>query len=147
MPARVSRSQALARFLEAQIETTGVRLRRNEELVRQFGESRHAPIIRSEDRAAAEGAAAGSAGVVMQMRAEQQREATARMAALKVGQPFAFTSDALPGRPFSGKVSYINPAADEASRTVKVKAEVPITLPRPLFFPKIGRGASFPTKA
>lgn len=50
---------------------------------------------------------------------------SARMAALKVGQPFAFTSDALPGRTFQGKVSYINPAADEASRTVKVKAEVP----------------------
>ena len=50
---------------------------------------------------------------------------SARMAALKVGQPFAFTSDALPGRTFQGKVSFINPAADEASRTVKVKAEVP----------------------
>jgi RND family efflux transporter MFP subunit len=50
---------------------------------------------------------------------------SARMAALKQGQPFAFTSDALPGRTFSGKVSFINPAADEASRTVKVKAEVP----------------------
>jgi len=50
---------------------------------------------------------------------------SARMAALKVGQPFSFTSDALPGTTFSGKVSFINPAADEASRTVKVKAEVP----------------------
>lgn len=50
---------------------------------------------------------------------------SARMTALKVGQPFVFTSDALPGRTFSGKVSFINPAADEASRTVKVKAEVP----------------------
>ena len=50
---------------------------------------------------------------------------SARMSALKVGQPFAFTSDALPGRTFTGKVSFINPAADEASRTVKVKAEVP----------------------
>ncbi len=50
---------------------------------------------------------------------------SARIAALKVGQPFAFTSDALPGRTFTGKVSFINPAADEASRTVKVKTEVP----------------------
>ncbi len=50
---------------------------------------------------------------------------SARMAALRVGQAFAFTSDALAGRTFSGKVSFINPAADEASRTVKVKAEVP----------------------
>lgn len=51
--------------------------------------------------------------------------ASARMAELKVGQPFAFTSDAFPGKEFAGKVSFINPAADEASRTVKVKAEVP----------------------
>jgi len=50
---------------------------------------------------------------------------SARMSALRVGQPFAFTSDALPGRTFPGSVSFINPAADEASRTVKVKAEVP----------------------
>lgn len=50
---------------------------------------------------------------------------SARMAALAVGQPFAFTSDALPGRTFAGRVSFINPAAEEASRTVKVKAEVP----------------------
>jgi RND family efflux transporter MFP subunit len=51
--------------------------------------------------------------------------ASARMAELRVGQPFAFTSDAFPGKEFAGKVSFINPAADEASRTVKVKAEVP----------------------
>ena len=50
---------------------------------------------------------------------------SARMAALAVGQPFAFSTDALPLRAFSGRVSFINPAADEASRTVKVKAEVP----------------------
>ncbi|HEX7615128.1 MAG TPA: efflux RND transporter periplasmic adaptor subunit [Thermoanaerobaculia bacterium] len=50
---------------------------------------------------------------------------SARMAELKVGQPFAFTSDAFPGRELAGRVSYINPAADEASRTVKVKTEVP----------------------
>lgn len=49
---------------------------------------------------------------------------SARMAELKVGQPFAFTSDAFPGRELAGTVSFINPAADEASRTVKVKAEV-----------------------
>jgi len=50
---------------------------------------------------------------------------SARTAALQVGQPLVFTSDALPGREFRGKVSFINPTADEASRTVKVKAEVP----------------------
>jgi membrane fusion protein, multidrug efflux system len=50
---------------------------------------------------------------------------SARIAALRVGQPLAFTSDALPGREFGGAVSFINPSADQASRTVKVKAEVP----------------------
>jgi len=50
---------------------------------------------------------------------------SSRIAALKVGQPLSFTSDALPGREFVGQVSFINPSADEASRTVKVKAEVP----------------------
>ncbi len=50
---------------------------------------------------------------------------SARMAELKVGQPFAVTSDAFPGKEFAGKVSFVDPAADEASRTVRVKAEVP----------------------
>jgi membrane fusion protein (multidrug efflux system) len=51
--------------------------------------------------------------------------ASARMAALAVGQPLRFSSDALPGEEFSGAVSFINPAADEASRTVRIKAEIP----------------------
>lgn len=50
---------------------------------------------------------------------------SARMAELKVGQPFTFVSDAIPGKEFNGKISFINPTADEASRTVKVKAEIP----------------------
>jgi RND family efflux transporter MFP subunit len=50
---------------------------------------------------------------------------SARMAELKAGQPFAFSSDAFPGKEFTGRVSFINPAADEASRTVKVRTEVP----------------------
>ncbi len=48
-----------------------------------------------------------------------------RIAELAVGQPLVFASDALPGKEFRGQVSFINPAADEASRTVKVKVEVP----------------------
>ena len=43
----------------------------------------------------------------------------------KVGQPLEFTTDALPGRTFTGKVMFINPAIDEASRSAKVVAEVP----------------------
>ena len=50
---------------------------------------------------------------------------SARLPGLAVGQPLAFTTDAVPGRTFEGRVSFINPAADVASRTVKVKAEVP----------------------
>lgn len=47
-----------------------------------------------------------------------------RIAGVTVGQPVRFTTDALPGRGFEGRVSFINPAADEASRTVKVVATV-----------------------
>ncbi len=50
---------------------------------------------------------------------------SARMAELRAGQPVAFATDAFPGKEFSGRVSFINPAAEEASRTVKVKTEVP----------------------
>lgn len=49
---------------------------------------------------------------------------TSRMSELAVGQPLRFASDALPGKEFSGTVSFINPTAEETSRTVKVKAEV-----------------------
>jgi RND family efflux transporter MFP subunit len=45
--------------------------------------------------------------------------------AVKVGQPLSFTTESVPGRSFEGTVAFINPAADMASRTVKVVAEVP----------------------
>ena len=47
------------------------------------------------------------------------------MASIKVGNPLTFTVDALPGKTFSGKVMYINPAVNEMDRSVKVIAEVP----------------------
>lgn len=47
-----------------------------------------------------------------------------RLADVKVGQAMEFTADALPGRTFSGKVMFINPEIDEASRSAKVVAEV-----------------------
>jgi membrane fusion protein, multidrug efflux system len=50
---------------------------------------------------------------------------SARIAELAVGQPLVFTTDAHPAQALGGKVSFINPVADEASRTVKVKVEVP----------------------
>lgn len=47
-----------------------------------------------------------------------------RLQRLAVGQPLEFTTEALTGRTFAGKVMFINPTIDEASRTVKVVAEV-----------------------
>ena len=47
-----------------------------------------------------------------------------RLADVKVGQAMEFTADALPGRTFTGKVMFINPEIDQASRSAKVVAEV-----------------------
>ncbi len=45
--------------------------------------------------------------------------------AVRVGQPAALTLAYLPGRTFRGHVSYILPAIDPATRTVKVRIEFP----------------------
>ena len=50
-----------------------------------------------------------------------------RLAEVRVGQTLAFTSDSLPGRHFTGRVMFINPAIDPASRSARVIAEVPNT--------------------
>ncbi len=44
---------------------------------------------------------------------------------LAVGQTVEFTTDAVPGRTFTGTVSHINPLVDAASRSVQVITEVP----------------------
>lgn len=49
---------------------------------------------------------------------------TGRLPALGVGQRLEFVTDALPGRTFSGRLTFINPSVDEASRSVKVGATV-----------------------
>jgi membrane fusion protein, multidrug efflux system len=46
-------------------------------------------------------------------------------AAVRVGQPLEFTTDALPDRRFHGRVMFVNPAVDEASRAARIVAEVP----------------------
>lgn len=46
------------------------------------------------------------------------------IASLAVGQPLTFTVDAIPQRVFEGKIAFVNPAVDEASRTLKVIAAV-----------------------
>lgn len=48
-----------------------------------------------------------------------------KIASVRVGQPLSFATEAMPGEEFEGKVAFINPAADEASRAVQVVAEVP----------------------
>ena len=50
---------------------------------------------------------------------------SAEMAALRVGQPVLFSSDAFPGREFNGKVAHINPSVSPGDRSVRVIAEVP----------------------
>jgi membrane fusion protein, multidrug efflux system len=48
-----------------------------------------------------------------------------QLAAIRIGQRIEFTTPALPGRTFAGKVMFINPAVDESSRAAKIVAEVP----------------------
>jgi membrane fusion protein, multidrug efflux system len=49
---------------------------------------------------------------------------SAEMGAVRVGQPLTFSTDALPGKVFTGKVMFINPIVNEGDRSVKVIAEV-----------------------
>ncbi len=46
------------------------------------------------------------------------------LAAVRVGQTLAFSTDTISGRTFTGKVMFINPEIDAASRSAKVIAEV-----------------------
>jgi len=46
------------------------------------------------------------------------------MAALRVGQPVRFSTDAFPGREFEGTVAHINPSVSPGDRSVRVIAEV-----------------------
>jgi membrane fusion protein, multidrug efflux system len=46
------------------------------------------------------------------------------MGAVHVGQPLVFSTDAAPGKAFSGRVMFINPVVSEVDRSVKVIAEV-----------------------
>lgn len=46
------------------------------------------------------------------------------MEQVSIGQSVTFTTDAIPGRTFSGRVKFINPAVSPADRSVRVEAEV-----------------------
>jgi len=50
---------------------------------------------------------------------------SSRLSSVRIGQVIVFTTDALPGRTFTGKVMFINPAIDAASRSAKIVVEVP----------------------
>lgn len=50
---------------------------------------------------------------------------SSQMAAVRLGQPLEFQTDGVPGKTFTGKVMFINPAVNEADRSLKVIAEVP----------------------
>ncbi len=43
---------------------------------------------------------------------------------IRIGQPLTFSTDSLPGKTFTGKIAYINPAVSEVDRSVKIIAEV-----------------------
>jgi Cu(I)/Ag(I) efflux system membrane fusion protein len=47
------------------------------------------------------------------------------MRSVTVGQRIQASSDANPGKSFTGRVTFISPAMDPASRTVRVRADVP----------------------
>jgi len=47
------------------------------------------------------------------------------IAALQVGQEVAVTTPAYPGETFTGRVTFINAVLDDATRTVKVRVELP----------------------
>ena len=46
------------------------------------------------------------------------------MGSVHVGQSLSFSTDAIPGRSFTGKIMFINPVVNEADRSVKMVAEV-----------------------
>ena len=46
------------------------------------------------------------------------------MGALQIGQPLSFSTDAIPGKTFTGRVMFVNPVVNEADRSIKVIAEV-----------------------
>ncbi len=47
-----------------------------------------------------------------------------QLSGVRTGQQIEFTTNAVPGRTFTGKVMFINPAIDEGSRAAKIVAEV-----------------------
>ncbi len=46
------------------------------------------------------------------------------MGAVRMGQALTFSTDAIPGKTFTGKVMFINPTVNEADRSVRVVAEL-----------------------
>jgi membrane fusion protein, copper/silver efflux system len=78
-----------------------------------------------------------------------------RIAEVKTGDPVSVTIDSYPGRVFTGRVDFIWPAMDEATRTVKVRCVLPNPqgVLKPGMFvraeirPVLGRGLVIPESA
>ena len=49
---------------------------------------------------------------------------SSEMGTVRAGQPLTFSTDAIPGKTFTGKVMFINPVVTESDRSLKVVAEV-----------------------
>ncbi|MGE5190004.1 MAG: efflux RND transporter periplasmic adaptor subunit [Gemmatimonadota bacterium] len=49
---------------------------------------------------------------------------SADMSAVRPGQAITFGTDAVPGKTFTGKIKFVNPAVSEADRSIRVIAEV-----------------------
>jgi membrane fusion protein (multidrug efflux system) len=49
---------------------------------------------------------------------------SSEMGTVRTGQPLTFSTNAIPGKTFTGKVMFINPVVTESDRSVKVVAEV-----------------------
>lgn len=47
-----------------------------------------------------------------------------KIGSLALGQPLIFSTEAIPGKTFTGKIMFINPVVNEADRSLKVIAEV-----------------------
>ncbi|MFN0087155.1 MAG: efflux RND transporter periplasmic adaptor subunit [Blastocatellia bacterium] len=64
---------------------------------------------------------------------------------IKIGQPATVTLSYFPGRPYRGKVTYINPQLDNATRTLKVRVEIanPDFALKPDMFVNVELGISY----
>ncbi len=104
--------------------------------LRQQGKAQHAVVVRSPasgivmEKLAVSGARAMAGDTLFKIADLSQVWIIAEVyeqdiGLIKLGQSAQATLDAYPGRTFNGKVSFIYPMLDPATRTVKVRVELP----------------------